>query len=833
MKKRITAIGLSMILALTSVLQISAEDVVLDESEFVAFSLEESLNDEFIEENWTAEESEPTEILEAAETQETTELSESIETLETMEPSQQTEMQEVTELESETSGDEVDNEWTEMLLSVETVDNPETSADTGIVMETAEGAVEQSGLSENARASMLRMYALNSFACCYGDQLEGTAREIYDEMVRSYVQGKVTGTIEIFLKNAVTFQAECTKDANGKLIWNSSENVEYQQKITYAMQAAYDAFIYDYPEVFWMDQFSYQTPIKFEEGSGSYTGTVEKFVLIPQELYSGAAAENAQFEQRVSEVCSQLGINSSSSKYEIVCAVHDYLCKILTYDGNNIYAHSAAGVFLKDQRVVCEGYAKAFQILCRRYGVACILVVGNAGGAHMWNYVQMEDGNWYLVDVTWDDRVSSISRTYLLAGSGTITAKNQTIAQERSVYTNFSSAVYTQCFTVPILNETAYQPEQTSVHKHDWQLKEEKSATCQMEGYQLYVCSDCPAESRTVLEKTAHRYETSQSIDNHDATCTKDGTRTIVCDFGCGTAGGSIVVKGSATGHSFVNYQSNHDANFHTDGTSTALCEHGCGASKTVTDPNTQVRTQVTSLTLQKGQKLSAIQVTGLPAGVKVKSWKSSNTKILKVSKTGKLTAGSKTGTAKLTVTIGNGSWTDSKTITVKVQSKAVKTTKVAVNQKKVTLQKGKKHQIVTTVTPLSGEKLAYTTSDKKIAVVSKTGLVTAKEAGTAKITVKSGSKKCTVTIKVPQVKTTKLKNVPKKTLSLKKGKTKQLNIKTYPANSDQKIYYRSSNEKKVSVSVKGKLTAKNVGTVTITIKSGSVIEKFKVKVKK
>ena len=791
MKKRIAAICLSAILAAVSVLQISAEDVVLDESDVVSFSLEENLTDEILEENKTAEVQEPTEV----------------------------------------SGDVVENEWTEMLLSIETVDNAELSGEIEIVTETAEGVVAQSGLSEDATASMIRQYTLTSFENCYGDQLEGTAREVYDEMVRVYVQEKGTGTIKIYLKDAITFQAIAEKDANGKLSWNSSENVEYQQKITYAMQAAYDAFVYDYPEIFWMDKFSYKTPISFRGSSGSYTGTINEFILTPLELYDGAAADSLRFEQSVSEVCSQLEISESSSKYEIVCAVHDYLCEIVTYDENSAYAHSAAGVFLADRRVVCEGYAKAFQILCCRYGVSCILIVGNANGAHMWNYVQMEDGNWYLVDVTWDDRGSSIGTTYLLAGSGTITTKNQTIAQERSVYTNFSGAVYTKRFTVPILSEAAYLPGQ--VHTHNWQIKEEENATCQMEGYQIYVCSDCQAESRTVLEKTEHCYEKGQSIDNLDATCTKDGTRTIVCDFGCGTVGGSIVVKDSATGHSFVNYQSNHDANFHTDGTKTAWCEHGCGTSKTVTDSNTQVRTQVTSLTLQKGQKLSAIQVTGLPAGVKVKSWKSSNTKILKVSKTGKLTAGSKTGTAKLTVTIGNGSWTDSKTITVKVQNKAVKTTKVAVNQKKVTLQKGKKHQIVTTVTPLSGEKPTYTTSDKKIAVVSKTGLVTAKEAGTAKITVKSGSKKCTVTIKVPQVKTTKLKNVPKKTLSLKKGKTKQLNIKTYPANSDQKIYYRSSNEKKVSVSVKGKLTAQNEGTVTITIKSGSVIEKFKVKVKK
>jgi uncharacterized protein YjdB len=44
---------------------------------------------------------------------------------------------------------------------------------------------------------------------------------------------------------------------------------------------------------------------------------------------------------------------------------------------------------------------------------------------------------------------------------------------------------------------------------------------------------------------------------------------------------------------------------------------------------------------------------------------------------------------------------------------------------------------------------VTYSTSDKKIAAVSAKGVVTAKKAGTAKITIRSGSKKVIVTVKV------------------------------------------------------------------------------------
>ena len=54
-----------------------------------------------------------------------------------------------------------------------------------------------------------------------------------------------------------------------------------------------------------------------------------------------------------------------------------------------------------------------------------------------------------------------------------------------------------------------------------------------------------------------------------------------------------------------------------------------------------------------------------------------------------------------------------------------------------------------------------------------------------------------------------------------KKGKSFQLKVKLTPVTSQQKITYKSSNSEVVSVSAKGKLTAKKKGTATITVKSG------------
>ena len=84
---------------------------------------------------------------------------------------------------------------------------------------------------------------------------------------------------------------------------------------------------------------------------------------------------------------------------------------------------------------VCEGYARAFKMLCNKIGVECILVGSND---HMWNYVKMEDGNWYAVDVTWNDpiyndgyipskeEVDVLSMKYFLVGQNTINNDEET-----------------------------------------------------------------------------------------------------------------------------------------------------------------------------------------------------------------------------------------------------------------------------------------------------------------------------------------------------------------------------------------------------------------------
>lgn len=134
---------------------------------------------------------------------------------------------------------------------------------------------------------------------------------------------------------------------------------------------------------------------------------------------------------------------------------------------------------------VCEGYAKAFKVLCDRAGIPCILVNGTAnGGAHMWNYVQV-DNAWYAVDVTWNDPIvqgvnGAISKyeseDWLLVGSDTV-IYGTTFATSH-ILENIASDGRVAFTNGPILSKTEYLKDQSCIHTDE--NKDGKCDSCKI-----------------------------------------------------------------------------------------------------------------------------------------------------------------------------------------------------------------------------------------------------------------------------------------------------------------------------------------------------------------
>lgn len=156
-----------------------------------------------------------------------------------------------------------------------------------------------------------------------------------------------------------------------------------------------------------------------------------------------------------------------------------------------------------------------------------------------------------------------------------------------------------------------------------------------------------------------------------------------------------------------------------------------------------KITLNVTSLPIQAKKSTTGVRIkTTAIKGDKIKSAKSSNSKVVKVSvKNGKLTVkGLKAGKATVTVTSTKGA---KATVKIKVQKQKVATKKLkATVSTKQILKKGKKVKLKVAKTPFTAQDtVKWTSSNKKIATVTSKGVVKGLKKGTATITAKAGKK--------------------------------------------------------------------------------------------
>lgn len=130
---------------------------------------------------------------------------------------------------------------------------------------------------------------------------------------------------------------------------------------------------------------------------------------------TGAASSAAENARKIIEK------HKDEKDYEKMESYKEEICDLTSYNYDAVSGGVSYGdpwqmiyVFDGDEntKVVCEGYAKAFQYLCDMsefrdpeyncYSVTGVMEGGTGAGAHMWNIVTIGDGN-YLVDVTNSD----------------------------------------------------------------------------------------------------------------------------------------------------------------------------------------------------------------------------------------------------------------------------------------------------------------------------------------------------------------------------------------------------------------------------------------------
>ena len=573
------------------------------------------------------------------------------------------------------------------------------------------GEIISGAIAGDSVDSGISLFSLDYYTDSYGAQLDGNAKALYDLLVQNYVvdYSQYLDSVDFPFEfpDTITFEAVVE---DGSFQRKGESYVQATDDVKTAIQAASDAFSYDYPQAFWFRGSNYGYRVScVRDGSSStgYRGTFKNFTFKPanREISENAHTRMGDFMDGVQNAVAELNEQTLGMDMEQkIKRIHDYICQRVTYrNDNTLWVHSAASLFLDaDPAFVCEGYAKSMKIFCYYMGINCACVSGTARGtssgtpgAHMWNYVQMDDGNWYLVDATWDDVGTPPSSRYLLVGRAT---KGQyiTIGEERVEYTSFSTTSAETAgpvFILPVLAEESYA---------DNKGKNEPAVTV------------VPTVTPT-------------------AAVSAEPTPTVSAEL---TPTVSVIPTPTVSAEPTPTASA--------EPTPTASVAPIPTVSVTPIPTATPVPTATptpttTTLTLRVKQTYKS--------GGKIKSVRTTNKKIVKVDKKGKIT-GKKAGKATVTITYTNGS---RRIFQVKVQKGIVKTTSVSVNKRNIILaRKGKSFQLKVTLTPVtSQQKVTYKSSNSKVAAVNSKGKIVAKKKGTATITVKSGNKKITCKVKV------------------------------------------------------------------------------------
>ncbi len=281
----------------------------------------------------------------------------------------------------------------------------------------------------------------------YYDQLNAYAKTIYEAFEQEKENLK-TGDYTIHFDTKFN---DLLQQENGNTILNNS------------FQVAINAFLFDHPEIFYIDitKIYLLTEVTTRPFSKTYKVSIgpnqEKYLYEEYHNKEDVEVAIAQIEQIKSEIIQ----NTTGNNYEKIKYIHDYLVDKLEYE-KNVNTHQNYTIYgtLMNKRAVCEGYAKTFKYLLDELQIPCFIVCGvatNSSGvseSHAWNYVQL-DGKWYAVDTTWDDPIiigngwisNDIKYKYFLKGSYTFLKDH---VEDGTIIESVS-------FTYPDLNQTDYE----------------------------------------------------------------------------------------------------------------------------------------------------------------------------------------------------------------------------------------------------------------------------------------------------------------------------------------------------------------------------------------
>ena len=176
--------------------------------------------------------------------------------------------------------------------------------------------------------------------------------------------------------------------------------------IEIASSVDYSSELMDYVNPYFAETYVIES-MYMESCSLSYSigtnNTVYSFSISHEKPVGEVVDDIDESRQELDSINSKLKLDSLSD-YEVIDTINTYLCDNVVYP-DQPYSDESFTIYgaVIEGSAVCEGYAKTVKALLDMNDIECYYVTGNTtGGAHGWNLVKL-DGQWYHLDVTWND----------------------------------------------------------------------------------------------------------------------------------------------------------------------------------------------------------------------------------------------------------------------------------------------------------------------------------------------------------------------------------------------------------------------------------------------
>ena len=246
--------------------------------------------------------------------------------------------------------------------------------------------------------------------CSNKELLSGYGLEVYEKLEETFCGESLPDISEGFWQLGTAVEKS----------WTGGISMEDYNAWYYGVYedvyAAISAFCADHPEVFYVKAAMWMSHSYSYSGTTVYAAKLRYAVAAPEDWDSTEEmAEIPELKKILSDAADALAAATEDmptvarlAYFENwLAAENDYNQAALAQQNSypSYRPWCVVSGMLDGEEPVCEGYAKAFQLLCHRIGVPCITVSGEAnGGRHMWNAVLLGD-DWYFCDPTWDDPI--------------------------------------------------------------------------------------------------------------------------------------------------------------------------------------------------------------------------------------------------------------------------------------------------------------------------------------------------------------------------------------------------------------------------------------------